>query len=231
VKGWHRLVLMASLVAVSGCGLAGQSTPKPTPKAPQGSIYWDNFTNPKSGWPVTSTSGYSTRYLSGPGGSSYEMVVSGQTAILAPAPTTATLPQSVRVTVGIAETGAGTDSHLGVDCDYGGTDYVLQVGGEGYFGIIKLSDGALVADLADSLALGPSLAVKPPPAINQLSASCVASATSISLSLSVNGTQVAAATDSDAQTATAKLVVKLRDEPGSQASRALFSDFTIYGAG
>ncbi len=231
MKGWQRLVLVASLVAVSGCGLAGQGTPKPTATAPPGSIYSDNFTNPKSGWPVTSTSGYSTRYLSGPGGSSYEMKVSGQTAILAPAPTSSTLPQSVRVTVGVAETGAGTDSHLGLDCDYGGTDYVLQVGGEGYFGIIKLSDGVLVADLANSLALGPSQAVMSPPAINQLSASCIDAAGSISLTLSVNGTQVAAATDSNAQAATAKLLVKLRDEPGSQASQALFSDFTIYGAG
>jgi hypothetical protein len=233
MQGWHRLVLVASVVAVSGCGASIVLPPtlKPAATAPPGSIYWDNFTNPKSGWSVTSTAAYSSSYVTGPTGSSYEIKVSGQTAVLAPAPTTGSLPQSVRVVVSVAETGTGTDSHLGVDCDYGGTDYVLLVGGEGYFGIIKLSDGTLVADLADSLALGPSQAVKNPPTVNELSASCVSSDGSISLSLGVNGTTVASATDSDAAAATAKLQIKLRDEPGSQASRAVFSGFTIYKAG
>lgn len=233
MQGWYRLVLVASAVAVAGCGISlpRPSTPKPTATAPPGSLYWDNFTNPKSGWPVTSTSAYSSAYVTGSAGSAYEIKVTGQTAVLAPAPNTGALPQSVRVVVDVTETGAGTDSHLGVDCDYGGTDYVLQVGGEGYFGLIKLSDGTLVGDLADSLALGPSQAVKDPPATNELSASCVSSDGSISLTLTVNGTTVASATDSDAQAATAKLVVKLRDEPGSQPSRALFSGFAIYKAG
>jgi hypothetical protein len=233
MQGWHRLVLVASVVTFSGCGatLSPPATPGPAATAPPGSIYWDGFSNPKSGWPVTSTSAYSSAYIHGPAGSAYEIKVKGQTAVLAPAPTTGTLPLGVRVDVAIAETGPGTDSHLGVDCDYGGTDYVLQVGDEGYFGIIKLSEGALAADLADSLALGPSQAVKNPPATNQLSATCISSDGSISLSLSVNGTNVAKASDSDAEAAAAKLVVKLRDEPGSQASQALFSGFTIFKAG
>jgi hypothetical protein len=238
--------LTALAAVLTGCGsLAEVAPPTPSPVAlPAGAVYGDDFSAPGSGWPVSSGDGYSTGYTHAGTRSAYEIKANGSTVVRSPAPANS-LPAAVRAEVDIAETGPGRDSHIGVDCRYAGTDYVLQVGADGYFGILELQGETLVADLADSLGKGPSSAVKDPPAVNHVSATCAPAAAAMTLSLSVNGSLVATATasfpDAAASTAaratpastpppTAALQVILRDEPGSQPSDALFSHLILYRA-
>lgn len=222
--------LLALAIAVAACGADGgvattAATPSPTPP---GRLYADDFANPQSGWPVTSSAAYTTAYGNSPHGAAYEVSVT-DTVVRIPAPID-TLPRSLDIKVGVEETGTGgasNDSHLGVACRYGSVDYVLQVGSPGYFGIVKFRGGALVSVLTDSLSKGPSKAVADPPAVNRIEAICLVSGSTIQLTLNVGGTVVATATDTDDAVATQKPAVVLRDEPGVQASTAYFSDLVV----
>lgn len=212
------MVLALALLALfmGGCNLSDRITSSALAEIDPGSvIYFDNFSNPESGWDVWDSSSATISYDSD--GLRFQIKeanydywsLSGQRF------TDATLGVDARLLDG------PTDNDYGLLCRFQNeyNFYAFLISSDGYAGIIKVKDGLYqTLNSPEGLEFAPS--IDQGQAVNQIRADCVGSR----LSLYINQEKFLEVEDADFSAGNVGLIAGSYSEPGVDV---LFDNFYV----
>ena len=220
-----RLTAAATAALLAASSLACQtvtrvadlaSRPASDPAAPGASstLYFDDFSNPDSGWDRQQYDGGRTDYLNG----QYQILVTEAEADFWANPGLSY--DDVRIETLATKAGGPDDNDYGVICRYQdvGNFYYFVISSDGYAGILKVNDRETTA--LGSGTLEPSDAIRQGSATNRLAAECVGS----TLRLYVNDQFVAEVEDGDFLRGDVGLIAGTFDTPGTDIR---FDDFRV----
>ena len=192
---------------------ADQPADQPEP-AEAGVLFFDDFSDPDSGWDRTDYDGSTTDYLDG----QYQILVTDTSADFWANPGLDF--GDVHVETLATKAGGPDDNDFGVICRYQDLDnfYYFVISSDGYAGIIKLIDGENIG--LGSEELEPTDAILQGDSTNLIEAECVGS----TLRLYVNGELVAEAEDTAFSQGDVGLIAGTYDIPGTDIR---FDDFLV----
>lgn len=179
-------------------------------------LYSDDFSSDSSGWAQVDDSNYTTTYTNG----AYQIVVHQTYTDAWGNPSMHTFTD-VRVEVDATKNGGSDNNDYGIICRYEDTThfYFAAISSDGYFGILKMSDGEYSVLGRENLI--PSDLIAQGAATNHIRFDCVGP----TLTLFINGTQVDEQVDDDYTAGNVGLIAGTYDEPGTDI---LFDNFTVY---
>lgn len=205
------------------------STPEPKENQPasgsQKNIFFDDFSNPKSGWGSSRDANGSTDYENG----AYRILINGigdngnGMDYWANPGLGSQLPADVQVEVDASKIGGPDDNDFGVICRYTSTNdkdsyYQFMASSDGYVGIMFVTAGDQKVISADTLV--ESDAVRQGKATNHFRADCIGDV----LTLYINDKLVATAKDSTLTGGDVGLIAGTYATPGTDI---LFDNFTV----
>lgn len=175
------LALACSLLP-SGSGTSAISGPDPSAEV----LFADDFSDPSSGWDQVQADEGITDYANG----RYRIFVNQPQHDYWANPGRSF--GDVRVEVDATKAGGPDDNDFGLICRYQDVEnfYAFLISSDGYFGIMKVSQGS--SEMLGTDALQPSDAIRQGGTTNHIRGDCVGA----QLTLHVNGEQVYSATDS-----------------------------------
>ena len=179
-------------------------------------LFYDDFSDPDSGWDQVNDDNYTTSYNSGV----YQIIVHETESDAWSNPGTRTFTD-VRVEVEATKNGGSDDNDYGIICRYVDTThfYFAAISSDGYYGILKMNDGEYKVLGRENLI--PSEIIQLGNATNHIRFDCVGS----TLTLYINGTQVDQQTDVDFTSGNVGLIA------GTYAVAStdiLFDNFYVY---
>ena len=182
--------------------------------AEAGVLFFDDFSDPDSGWDRTDYDGSTTDYLDG----QYQILVTDTSADFWANPGLDF--GDVHVETLATKAGGPDDNDFGVICRYQDLDnfYYFVISSDGYAGIVKLIDGENIG--LGSEELEPTDAILQGDSTNLIAAECVGS----TLRLYVNGELVAEAEDTAFSQGDVGLIAGTYDIPGTDIR---FDDFLV----
>jgi hypothetical protein len=205
-------VLLASLACSFMPNIFQPGNVEPTPTI----LYQDNFSNPDSGWPVTSESDKIAKYFNG----QYDIIVSKPKRDV-----WATIKQQfagdIRVEVDATKAGGPDDNDFGLVCHFldDNNFHYFLISSDGYQVIGRYLKGESTFLSSDKMQL--SDAVRKGSTTNQIRADCIGE----TLLLYVNNQMVASTTDTALTGGTVGMIVGTFDEGGVDI---LFDNFVVY---
>jgi hypothetical protein len=209
-EGEHEVALRLNDVEVGRYSF----TIRPDAEAGGRILYQDDFSEPGSGWDVTTEEGYTLGYDSG----GYAITIT-QPNLTVWSPARQDF-NDVRIEVDATKLTGPEDNYFGLLCRMTGSNlYILFVGSDGMYGIYKIREGEfrqLTTGVVEEG--GPIL---PGDSKNHLAAECVGD----KLALYANEEWVAGATDDEFKSGDVGLLAATFDEQGV---RILFDDFVVY---
>ncbi len=193
-----------------------QAAISPTPIQGTDVLFFDDFSDPSSGWDQVNESGYSTDYYQG----AYRILVNTDQFDYWANPAEKSFGDVV-IEVDATKNGGPEDNDFGVICRYQDPAhfYYAIISSDGYYGITKVTidnsqllggETLMYSDLIDG---GSST--------NHLRFDCVGSV----LTLYVNGQQLDQQTDDEYTTGNVGLIAGTFDTPGTDV---LFDNFSVY---
>ncbi|HEY9076802.1 MAG TPA: hypothetical protein VIO61_09720 [Anaerolineaceae bacterium] len=200
---------MILMICTACGGLPGASSQDKTDL-----LFWDDFSDPGSGWQVWSRSGSIVEYANG----GLRIMVNEPQFDFWSVP--GQRFGDIRIEVDATKVGGPDDNDFGILCRYQGEGnfYVFWISSDGYFGIGKMKENQL--SLIGSSQLQYSADIRRGQQTNHLRADCVRE----SLVLYVNGKKLIEALDRDLMTGDVGLVAGAFDVPGTDI---LFDNFLV----
>ncbi|MEI7844406.1 MAG: hypothetical protein WCK35_01250 [Chloroflexota bacterium] len=195
------------------------------PASPHNYIFFDDFSNPKSGWARSRDSDGMTDYENG----TYRIQINtiGQNGngmnYWANAGLESQLSADVQIEVDASKAGGSDDNDFGVMCRYTSTNdvdsyYQFLASSDGYAGIMLVTNGDQKVISADKLQ--PSDAVRKGKATNHIRADCIGD----TLTLYINNKLVASAKDTSLIGGDVGLIASTYSSPGTDI---LFDNFAV----
>ena len=186
--------------------------PSPTPSLQ----YFDDFSDPNSGWPVSNETDYVNDYYQG----GYRMLDNEINTTSWAYPEMDTFSDAI-VEVDATKIGGPDQNNMGVICRFQNNDefYYGLVSSDGYYGIVKSTSDAFTVlgreyiEYSDLINQGD--------ATNHIRLDCIGDV----LTLYVNGQMIDRQTDSDYTSGQAGLIIATYDTAGTDI---LFDDFYVY---
>jgi len=212
-----RLTLTAAAASLAALSLACQTVTRAADlvaPGPSGILFFDDFSDPGSGWDRQQYDGGSTDYLDG----QYQILVTKSEADYWANPGLDF--DNVRVETLATKAGGSDDNDYGVICRYQdvGNFYYFVISSDGFAGILKVNNRETTP--LGSGNLEPSVAILQGSATNRLAAECVGS----TLRLFVNDQFVVEVEDADFSRGDVGLIAGTFDTPGTDIR---FDDFRV----
>ncbi len=197
-------------------GSAAQQTLTPGAVSTPEQIYFDDFTDPNSGWDQASDNSYTTSYYQG----AYRIQVNSEMSDSWANPIDLIF-DDVRLEVDAAKNSGPDDNDFGVICRYLDSNrfYYALISSDGYYGISKVSPDATVLlgrehlDYSDKILQGS--------ATNHIRFDCIGNR----LTLYVNGQLLDQQTDDEYITGNVGLIAGTYETAGTDV---LFDNFSVY---
>jgi hypothetical protein len=204
--------LVLFLVSIACQTLAG--VPTPTVAQSGEVLFFDDFTDPESGWNSVTTETGESDYADG----MYRILVSDTNTDIWSKPNLNYADSIIEVDA--YKVGGSRDNRFGVLCRINGPDnfYSFIASSDGYYGIGKVKDSAY--ELLGTDALQPSEAIQVGSALNKIRVECVGDR----LSLFVNGQLLTEVIDPEYTSGDVGLVAGTYQEPGTDIR---FDNFAV----
>ncbi len=213
-----RTAAVATLVAGnnSPSGETSQGTPGIPAQNIPGILFYDDFSNPGSGWDQFNESDYSVDYYQG----AYHIMVKTDMFYTWGNPAGQDF-EDVSIETDATKNGGPDDNDIGVICRYKDTDhfYYADISSDGYFGIVRVSGESSVILGRDYLEY--SNVINQGAATNHIRFDCVAE----QFTLFVNGDKLDQQTDGEYSSGNVGLLAGSYETPGTDI---LFDNFGVY---
>jgi hypothetical protein len=191
------------------------ATPTSIPSPTSSLLFYDDFSNPDSGWPSFNETDYVDDYYN----DAYRMIenVENTTSWVYPSDYSFA---DVSIEVDATKNGGSDENDMGVICRYQDDDhfYFGLIASDGYYGVIKMADGEFSVIGGEYLESSDS--INQGSATNHIRMDCVGDV----LTLYVNGQQLMQQTDADFSQGNVGLLIGAYETPGTDI---LYDNFIV----
>jgi hypothetical protein len=209
------IVAASKPTAIVAASTATTIPPQETDRASK-VIFFDDFSDPSTGWDQVNEADYSTDYYNG----TYRILVNTDMSDIWGNPSSSTFGD-ISIEVDATKNGGPDDNDFGVICRYQDVDafYYAIISSDGYYGIFKMTSES--SDLLGHDELLPSDSILQGEALNHIRFDCLGS----QLSLYANGMLLDQQADQDYGYGNVGLLAGTYDISGADI---LFDNFTVF---